>query len=161
MSVSGTGLGDTQAVANSMKDPRCYSALRQTAYRTFSSTAYVGDWVKSGILPRPPMKSALIKRKLFRFAWLSSWQYPGIGSQLRRLGQDLAREIREFFLPDFCRWRDHNCIQRGFWPPFARPASFRELISSTSNTRYSVVKVRCYHLGGRPDYRPPVRQRGD
>jgi len=29
-------------------------------------------------------------------------------------GKDSAREIREYFIPDFSRWKEHDCYQKSF-----------------------------------------------
>ena len=30
------------------------------------------------------------------------------------LGKDLAVEVREYFVPDFSKWRDHDSYQQAF-----------------------------------------------
>ena len=29
-------------------------------------------------------------------------------------GRDMAREIREYFIPEFSNWKDHDDFERGF-----------------------------------------------
>ena len=31
-----------------------------------------------------------------------------------KTGKDLAREIAEYFIPDFANWKDHDSYQNGF-----------------------------------------------
>jgi hypothetical protein len=32
----------------------------------------------------------------------------------RHAGKDSAREIREYFIPDFSRWKDHDSCRKAF-----------------------------------------------
>lgn len=36
-------------------------------------------------------------------------------------GKDSAREIREFFIPDFSRWKDHDAYHKAFRAVATRP----------------------------------------
>ena len=29
-------------------------------------------------------------------------------------GQDLAKEVREYFIPDFSNWKDHDAFEKAF-----------------------------------------------
>ena len=42
------------------------------------------------------------------WAALEKWEYP-VSS-----GVDLAREIREYFIPDFSNWKEHDSYKKAF-----------------------------------------------
>ena len=40
---------------------------------------------------------------------LCEWEY-----FYSELGQDMATDIREYFIPDFTNWKDHDFFEKGF-----------------------------------------------
>jgi hypothetical protein len=55
-----------------------------------------------------PSKRVLFPITLVPYPALESWEYP-ISS-----GVDLAEEIRQYFIPDFSNWKDHDLYQAAF-----------------------------------------------
>jgi hypothetical protein len=55
-----------------------------------------------------PSKRVLFPITLVPYQALESWEYP-ISS-----GVDLAEEIRQYFIPDFSSWKDHDSYQAAF-----------------------------------------------
>ncbi len=92
-----------------------------------------GDWVKTEILraqkrgiegnknsalsskdddkdgaPTRKKKQILFPITLVPYAALENWEYP------ISTGIDLAEEIRQYFIPDFSNWKDHDSFQKAF-----------------------------------------------
>jgi hypothetical protein len=42
------------------------------------------------------------------YAALENWEYP------ISTGIDLAEEVRQYFIPDFSNWKDHDSFQKAF-----------------------------------------------
>ena len=51
----------------------------------------------------------LFPLRLVRFEVLRNWECFDADS-----GKDSAREIREYFIPDFSNWKDHDSYQMAF-----------------------------------------------
>jgi TIR domain/Pentapeptide repeats (8 copies) len=72
------------------------------------------EWVKTEIFNAREREVADKKRKLFPvrlvpFETLYDWKCFDA-----KTGKDLAREIAEYFIPDFANWKDHDSYQNGF-----------------------------------------------
>ncbi len=72
------------------------------------------EWVKTEIFNAREREVAEKKRKLFPvrlvpFETLYEWKCFDA-----KTGKDLAREIAEYFIPDFANWKDHDSYQNGF-----------------------------------------------
>ena len=72
------------------------------------------EWVKTEIFNAREREVAEKKRKLFPvrlvpFETLYEWKCFDA-----KTGKDLAREIAEYFIPDFASWKDHDSFQNGF-----------------------------------------------
>jgi hypothetical protein len=72
------------------------------------------EWVKTEIFNAREREVAEKKRKLFPvrlvpFETLYEWKCFDA-----KTGKDLAREIAEYFIPDFANWKDHDSFQKGF-----------------------------------------------
>ena len=72
------------------------------------------EWVKTEIFNAREREVAEKKRKLFPvrlvpFETLYDWKCFDA-----KTGKDLAREIAEYFIPDFANWKDHDSFQGGF-----------------------------------------------
>jgi len=72
------------------------------------------EWVKTEIFNAREREVAKKKRKLFPvrlvpFETLYDWKCFDA-----KTGKDLAREIAEYFIPDFANWKDHDSFQNGF-----------------------------------------------
>ena len=72
------------------------------------------EWVKTEIAKARKREVKEGKRVLFpvrlvAFEALRDWEcFDG------DTGKDSAREIREYFIPDFSNWKDHDSYQNGF-----------------------------------------------
>ncbi len=72
------------------------------------------EWVKTEIFNAREREVAEKKRKLFPvrlvpFETLYDWKCFDA-----KTGKDLAREVAEYFIPDFANWKDHDSYQNGF-----------------------------------------------
>lgn len=72
------------------------------------------DWVKTEVYNARQQEEAENRRKLFP---LSLVTYEAV-RQWRAfdadIGKDMAREVREYFIPDFTHWKDHDAYQTAF-----------------------------------------------
>ena len=72
------------------------------------------EWVKTEIYHARQQEIKNERRKLFPvslvpFETLRSWKAFDADS-----GKDMAREVREYFVPDFLNWKDHDAYQKAF-----------------------------------------------
>jgi hypothetical protein len=72
------------------------------------------EWVQSEIAKARKREVREKRRVLFPvrlvdFESLHDWECFDADT-----GKDSAREIREYFIPDFSRWKDHDSYQRAF-----------------------------------------------
>jgi hypothetical protein len=72
------------------------------------------DWVKSEISRAREAERVEQRRKLFPirlvgYEDLHDWHCVDAAS-----GEDLGREIREYFIPDFSNWKDHDSFEAAF-----------------------------------------------
>jgi hypothetical protein len=77
------------------------------------------EWVKTEIAKARKREVKEKRRVLFPvglvdFDSLRDWEYFDADT-----GKDSAREIREYFIPDFSRWKDHDSYQQAFERLFA------------------------------------------
>jgi hypothetical protein len=47
--------------------------------------------------------------RLVHFETLGGWEYFDAD-----IGKDSAREVREYFIPDFSEWKNHDAYQKAF-----------------------------------------------
>ncbi len=79
-----------------------------------SENSMKSEWVKSEIYHARQDEIRNIKRKLFPiglvdFGAIRNWEAFDADS-----GKDMAREIREYFIPDFSNWKDHDTYKKAF-----------------------------------------------
>jgi len=79
-----------------------------------SEHSFESEWVKTEILKAREAECEMDRRKLFPvrlvdMKTLKEWKWFDDDS-----GQDLAKEIREFFIPDFSSWRNPDFFEKGF-----------------------------------------------
>ena len=72
------------------------------------------EWVKTEIYHARQQEIKNERRKLFpvslvSFETIRSWKAFDADS-----GKDMAREVREYFVPDFLNWKDHDAYQKAF-----------------------------------------------
>ena len=72
------------------------------------------EWVKTEIYHARQQETKSGRRKLFPvslvpFETIRSWKAFDADS-----GKDMAREVREYFVPDFLNWKDHDAYQKTF-----------------------------------------------
>ena len=72
------------------------------------------EWVKTEIRKARKAELKEKRRKLFPirlvdFETIRDWECFDADS-----GKDLAVEIREYFIPDFCNWKDHDAFEASF-----------------------------------------------
>lgn len=79
-----------------------------------SEHSMASEWVKTEIYTARQQKVKKGRRKLFPislvpFETIRSWQAFDADT-----GTDMAREVREYFVPDFSNWKDHNAYLKAF-----------------------------------------------
>jgi uncharacterized protein YjbI with pentapeptide repeats len=72
------------------------------------------EWVQQELRRARRAELASGRRKLFPirlldFEALQDWECPD-----SRTGSDLAEEVRQYFIPDFSDWKDHDAFERAF-----------------------------------------------
>ena len=72
------------------------------------------DWVATEIRRAKKVEREEDRRKLFPirlvdFGTIQNWECFDADS-----GKDLAAEVREYYIPDFSNWKDHNSFEREF-----------------------------------------------
>jgi uncharacterized protein YjbI with pentapeptide repeats len=79
-----------------------------------SEHSIVSEWVTTEIYNARQVELREQRRKLFPirlcgFETLKAWKCFDADT-----GKDLAREVREYFIPDFSNWKDHDAFEREF-----------------------------------------------
>ena len=79
-----------------------------------SGNSMASKWVRREIREARKREISEKKRILFpiglvEFKHIEEWE-----SFYADLGEDLAEEIREYFIPDFSNWKDHDAFEAGF-----------------------------------------------
>jgi hypothetical protein len=72
------------------------------------------EWVMTELRKARKQEIKQNRRKLFPirlvdFETIRDWECPDGDS-----GKDLAVELREYFIPDFSNWKDHDSFESGF-----------------------------------------------
>jgi uncharacterized protein YjbI with pentapeptide repeats len=72
------------------------------------------EWVKTEIANARRREGTQNRRMLFPirlvdFEIIRNWTYPDAET-----GKDSAREIREYYIPDFSNWKDHDSFEQAF-----------------------------------------------
>src|SRR5271166_749369 len=89
-------------------------ARSSTSRLTRPSACMTSEWVKTEIAKARKRelnegKRVLFPVRLVEFETLRDWEcFDG------DTGKDLAREIAEYFIPDFANWKDHDSYQKAF-----------------------------------------------
>jgi hypothetical protein len=78
-----------------------------------SENSMNSEWVKTEIYHArqrevEEKKQVLFPIRLVPFETIKEWQCFDADT-----GKDLAREIREYYIPDFCNWKDHDSFETG------------------------------------------------
>ena len=79
-----------------------------------SEHSMTSNWVRREISRAREAELKENRRKLFPiritdFNAMQHWEYLNPGT-----GEDLAEEIRRYFIPDFSNWKDHDSFEKGF-----------------------------------------------
>jgi hypothetical protein len=79
-----------------------------------STNSIASEWVKTEIAKARKRevkegKQVLFPVRLVPFEALRDWEYFDADT-----GKDSAREIREYFIPDFSNWKDHDAYHAAF-----------------------------------------------
>jgi len=79
-----------------------------------SENSMKSDWVATEIRRAKKVEREEDRRKLFPirlvdFGTIQNWECFDADS-----GKDLAAEVREYYIPDFSNWKDHNSFEREF-----------------------------------------------
>ncbi len=98
------------------RDEQIDEAIRlyQKLLLVLSPASMISDWVKTEIANARIREKQENRKKLFpitiaSFDSISQWKCFDAD-----IGIDSAREIREYFIPDFSNWKDHDSCQRAF-----------------------------------------------
>ena len=79
-----------------------------------SKDSMKSEWVKTEIFNARKREVAEKKRKLFPVRLVPMKTLHNWKCFDAKTGKDLAREIAEYFIPDFANWKDHDLFQGGF-----------------------------------------------
>ncbi len=79
-----------------------------------SETSMKSEWVATEIYHARQREVSENRQVLFPihlvpFEAIKAWTCFDVDT-----GKDMSREIREYFIPDFCNWKDHDSFQTGF-----------------------------------------------
>ena len=90
---------------------RCRVSMNRTAP---DSERMESEWVGEEIAKArrrevTEKRKVLFPLRLVNFDRLRQWRLPDAD-----IGKDSAREIREYFIPDFSQWKDHDAYQKRF-----------------------------------------------
>ena len=72
------------------------------------------EWVLAEVLKareaeRKEGRQKLFPIRLINIDTIASWRYVDPDS-----GKDIGREIREYYIPDFSNWKDHDAFEAAF-----------------------------------------------
>ena len=79
-----------------------------------SDASMASEWVKTEIAHARQKETNLNRQVLFPIALVPYTAIQGWKCFDADTGKDSAREIREYFIPDFSGWKDHDQYQRAF-----------------------------------------------
>lgn len=79
-----------------------------------SEHSMASEWVKTEIYKARQQEGKENKRKLFPIRLVGYEQIRQWEAFDADTGKDMAREVREYFIPDFTRWKDQNAYQKAF-----------------------------------------------
>jgi hypothetical protein len=79
-----------------------------------SADSIHSEWVQQELRRARRAEIQSQRRKLFPirlidYTALQNWECPD-----SRTGGDLAEEVRQYFIPDFTHWKDHDAFERAF-----------------------------------------------
>jgi hypothetical protein len=79
-----------------------------------SDHSIMSEWVMTEIRRAREVERKESRRKLFPirltdFKTLEEWK-----CQDSKSGQDLAEEVRQYFIPDFSNWKNHDAFEKAF-----------------------------------------------
>jgi hypothetical protein len=79
-----------------------------------SADSIKSTWVRDEIRRARKAEVRDGRRKLFPIRLLDYEALADWNSFYADLGEDLAEEIREYFIPDFSKWKDHDTFEKAF-----------------------------------------------
>jgi hypothetical protein len=79
-----------------------------------SENSMDSEWVKTEIYHARQDEIRNKKRKLFPIGLVPFKEIREWEAFDADIGKDMARELREYFIPDFSNWKDHDSYQRSF-----------------------------------------------
>lgn len=79
-----------------------------------SESSMASEWVKTEIYQARQYELEEQRRKLFPIRLVSFDMIRQWKAFDADIGKDMAREIREYFIPDFINWKDHDAYQKAF-----------------------------------------------
>jgi hypothetical protein len=79
-----------------------------------SENSIDSEWVKTEIYEARQDEIRNKKRKLFPISLVSFEEIRKWKAFDADGGKDMAREVREYFIPDFSNWKDHDSYQKTF-----------------------------------------------
>lgn len=72
------------------------------------------EWVKTEVYNARQLEAKENKRKLFPISLVEYEQVRKWEAFDADIGKDMAREVREYYIPDFTHWKDHDAYQKAF-----------------------------------------------
>ena len=72
------------------------------------------EWVKTEIYNARQQEVKENRRKLFPISLVEYEQVRQWTAFDADIGKDMAREVREYYIPDFTHWKDHDAYQKAF-----------------------------------------------
>lgn len=72
------------------------------------------EWVKTEVYNARQQEAKENKRKLFPISLTEYEQVRQWRAFDADIGKDMAREVREYYIPDFTHWKDHDAYQQAF-----------------------------------------------
>ena len=79
-----------------------------------SDTSMNSEWGKTETYHARQYEAHSNKRKLFPISLVPYEDIRQWSAFDVDIGKDMAREVREYFIPDFANWKDHDAYQKGF-----------------------------------------------
>ena len=72
------------------------------------------EWVKTEVYNARQQEVTENRRKLFPLSLVAYETVRNWKAFDADIGKDMAREVREYFIPDFTHWKDHDAYQKAF-----------------------------------------------
>jgi CheY-like chemotaxis protein len=87
---------------------------RQNLIVVLSENSVASDWVGSEIIRAKAIETSTSRRVLFPIRLIGIEELKRWSLFDSDSGRDIAREIREYFIPDFTNWRDPDSFERTY-----------------------------------------------